>query len=335
VAKPGFKKSAEKPFTGEPSQQASRFINTLRRSTAPRDRHVQPRCRADQATGFSGPVEMQEAGHALEKSTALGVLMENEERRLVEAVRRCDVWAMCSSLVLGVQVELLIGVVQATDYDEWSEGFRVVYTASSALALMCMGIVAYDVLRAAEEAQALAHAQPATGGCSWLGFDRLELKGRGHRYPPLETMRAAVKYLHRCLREMRLLFSFGLLMSGATFFCFIGSHSPPQSPSFIAGVLVVVATAVARQLWRRNLKKSLVLVPLEEWDTRRQPIHPSSLSQLARRRTMRISSRRLPLQDSGALHVGLYTIFSSTIWYGIYCNNGDIVINNMEWYILQ
>jgi len=62
---------------------------------------------------------MQEAGHELERSTALGVLMDNEERRLMEAVRRCDVWATCASLVLGVQVELLVGTAQAVDFEDW------------------------------------------------------------------------------------------------------------------------------------------------------------------------------------------------------------------------
>ena len=168
---------------------------------------------------------MQEAGHELERSTALGVLMDNEERRLTEAVRRCDVWATCASLVLGVQVEILVGTAGAEDFSEWSHPFQAVYTASSALSLMCMGWVAYDVLRAAEEAQALAHARPVCGGSySWLKFDKAGRRIDGGIYPPLETMRAAVTYLHQCLRDMRQVFSVGLLMSAVTFFCFIGTH---------------------------------------------------------------------------------------------------------------
>jgi hypothetical protein len=208
---------------------------------------------------------MQEAGHELERSTALGVLMDNEERRLMEAVRRCDVWATCASLVLGVQVELLVGTAQAVDFEEWHETFRIIYTAASSLSLMCMGWVAYDVLRAAEEAQAIAHARPAYGGPhSLLHFNKARCNIDGGVYPPLQAMRAAVGYLHQCLRDMRQVFNFGLLMAAATFFSFVGTYAAPNSPSFIVGVAVVALVTAVRQAWRRRLRQALRAPQAEE-----------------------------------------------------------------------
>lgn len=214
---------------------------------------------------------MQEAGHELERSTALGVLMDNEERRLMEAVRRCDVWATCASLVLGVQVELLVGTAQAVDFEDWHEAFRVIYTTASALSLMCMGWVAYDVLRTAEEAQALAHARPVCGGShSWLRFNKAGLDMEGGVYPPLQTMRAAVGYLHQCLKDMRHVFNFGLLMTATTFFSFVGTYAAPESPSFIVSVVAVVLFTLVRQAWRRRLRRTLRCPPAQEesWSER-------------------------------------------------------------------
>ena len=140
---------------------------------------------------------MQDAGRHLEKSAALGVLMENEERRLGEAVRRCDMWALCSSLVLGIQVDLLMAVGADADFDQWSAVSQTLLSVTACASIVCMGWVAYDVLLAAEEAQAIAHARPPalTLGDELAATVLRELAARNagaEAYEPLRTMRNAV-----------------------------------------------------------------------------------------------------------------------------------------------
>ena len=160
---------------------------------------------------------MQAAGEYLERSTALGALMQNEERRLVESVRRCDVWATCASLVLGVQAELIGATGGSIEFDDWHMATKTIFGLSSSLSLMCMGWVAYDVLRAAEEAQALAHASASSNSCAWINTTiTRRVHGGAAIYPPLETMRDAVAYLNMCLRELRTVFSFGLCMASVS-----------------------------------------------------------------------------------------------------------------------
>ncbi len=156
---------------------------------------------------------MQEAGEYLERSTALGALMQNEKRRLVESVRRCDVWATCAALVLGVQATLIGYTRGSTEFDDSHVAVKTIFALSSSLSLMCMGWVAYDVLSAAEEAQTLAYASISSDSCAWLNTS---ITSPTAIYPPLETMRDAVAYLNTCLRVLRSVFSFGLCMASVS-----------------------------------------------------------------------------------------------------------------------
>ena len=203
---------------------------------------------------------MQEAGKNLERSHAMGARIANEERRLIEAVRRSEAWATCSSLVLGVEMELSIGVSTIDSFDDWHLALRSLFVCCSTASMLCMGWVAYDALLAAEEALAMAHDHGATKDAveslrAWLQVER----GRRTRtsttvYPPLETMIVAVLYLERCLRHLRIVFSWGLLLATGTFFCYLGTLSAASEPPFYSGVIVVVFCTAARSAWKRRLR---------------------------------------------------------------------------------
>ncbi|EOD13011.1 hypothetical protein EMIHUDRAFT_443680 [Emiliania huxleyi CCMP1516] len=208
---------------------------------------------------------MQEAGKHLERSHAMGALIANEERRLVEAVRRCDVWATVSALVLAVHVELLVGVSSDEGFDRWHQAFRTLFAIFSTASMMCMGWVAYDVLLAAEEAQAMAHDHGTTKDAveslrAWLHLERQRSRpmlAAAEEYPPLETMITAVAYLEHCLRDLRIVFSWGLLLAAASFFCYLGTVSSAGEPPFYSGVIVVVVVAAARSVWKTRLRGTI------------------------------------------------------------------------------
>ena len=86
---------------------------------------------------------MQEAGKNLERSHAMGARIANEERRLIEAVQRSEAWATCSSLVLGVEMELSIGVSTIDSFDDWHSAQRSLFVCCSTASMLCMGWVAY------------------------------------------------------------------------------------------------------------------------------------------------------------------------------------------------